>query len=48
MVKAFTALLMIALALVILVCIMIAHAADWDPAWEDEDWEKEAKKREKR
>lgn len=46
MVKAFTVLLMIALALLIIVCIVIARAADYDPAWADAEWERTDKIRE--
>ena len=40
MVKAFTVLLMIALALLILICVIFARAADYDPAWADTEWER--------
>lgn len=42
---AFTILLLLALALVILVCIPVAHAGDYNPAWDDREWIRTEKER---
>lgn len=44
MVYAITVLLGIVLVCVITICVMITHAMDYDPAWDDEEWERTKKR----